>query len=390
MEEFYPFFIIIFVGVFFSIAFRRIHVPWVVSLIIGGILIGPHLFNLTEVTPVMDFLGQMGIIFLMFMAGLETRLSSFKTFKKGIIGLSFVNGFIPFLLGILIALMFGYGITSSLLVGIIFVSSSIAVVIPSLERHGLLHTKLGQSVIMTTIIQDIASLIMLSVLLQTVSPATSIPLVIFYPLLFIILVALRFIVPKVRALFSAYRNDETDIFQYEFRAVFLILIGIVILFEILGLHPIIAGFFAGLVLAESLTNPMLKEKIRTISYGIFIPTFFVVIGMQTDISVFTTAGSNTLLLIYTLVCGSIIAKLVSGYWGARAVGFNSDESLLFGISSVPQLSTTLAVAFSALSFGFIDSVLITAMITLSIITTLVSPTLLSVFGRKISQAVQKK
>lgn len=385
MAEFYPFFIIIFAGVFFSFASRHIRVPWVVSLIVGGILLGPYAFDVVSVTPTIDFIGQMGLIFLMFMAGLETRLSSFRTFKRGLIWLSFINGAVPFSIGILIGFLFGYGWISSLLIGIIFVSSSIAVVVPSLDRYGLLHTRLGQSVVMTSIIQDIGSLVLLSLLLQTITPSTELPLFIFYPLLFVLLVILRVIIPKIRVLFSGYRDDPSDMFQQEFRAVFLILIGVVIVFEIIGLHPIIAGFFAGLVLSESVTSHRLKEKIRTISYGIFIPTFFVIIGTQTDIGVFTESP-RIFLIVITVVLGSVLSKLVSGFVGARLVGFGHNQSLLFGISSIPQLSTTLAVAFSARSLGFIDERLITAMIILSILTVLVSPTLLSIFSERIKRA----
>jgi Kef-type K+ transport system membrane component KefB len=151
MEEFYPFFLIIFVGVFFSMVFRRMHFPWVVGLILGGMIIGPHALNILEITPVAEFLGQIGLVFLMFMAGLETKFSNFRNFRGGLIWLSFINGAVPFAVGVSLAILFGYGWVAALLVGIIFISSSIAVVIPSLERFELIRTRLGQSVIMTTV-----------------------------------------------------------------------------------------------------------------------------------------------------------------------------------------------------------------------------------------------
>lgn len=386
MNEFYPFFLIIFAGVFFSIVFRRINVPWVVALIFGGIIIGPHVTNLVKVTPALEFIGQIGLVFLMFMGGLETKLSSFREFKSGLLWLSFVNGAVPFFVGLGIGFLFGYGWTSSLLISIIFVSSSIAVVIPSLERYGLLSTRLGQSVVMTTIIQDVASLIMLSLFLQTISPITKLPLYIFYPLLFGVLIIFRLLLPRIYRFFSRQIKDERDIFQQEFRSLFLILIGTVIVFELLGLHPIIAGFFTGLVLAGSVTNEALKGKIRTISYGIFIPTFFVIIGTQTDITIFGEA-QTTLPLVLAIIIGSVLSKFLSGWVGAKMIGFSSDQSLLFGVSSVPQLSTTLAVASAAFILGFIDHQLITSMVVLSVITTLISPTLMVILGNRIKKAI---
>jgi Kef-type K+ transport system membrane component KefB len=386
MHEFYPFFLVIFAGVFFSMVFRRMHVPWVVALIIGGIIIGPHFLNVINVTPTVEFVGQMGLVFLMFMAGLETKLSSFREFRGGLLWLSFINGAVPFFVGLGIGFLFGYSWVSSLLIGIIFVSSSIAVVIPSLERHGLLQTRLGQSVVMTSIIQDVASLIMLSLLLQSISPVTKLPLYLFYPVLFGVLILFRLVLPKIRWFFASQISGTQDLFQQEFRSVFLMLIGTVIVFELLGLHPIIAGFFAGLVLAESVTSVAFKDKIRTISYGIFIPTFFIIIGTQTDVGVFW-AVEGTFILVSVIVIGSVLSKFLSGWLGGRMVGFDSDQALLFGVSSIPQLSTTLAVAFAALSLGYIDQKLITAMVILSVATTLVSPTLMALLATRIKGSI---
>ena len=154
----------------------------------------------------------------------------------------------------------------------------------------------------------------------------------------------------------------------------------------MGLHPIIAGFFAGLVLSDSIKNSVLKEKIRTISYGVFVPTFFVIVGAETDIGVLWDF-KETSILVGAIILGSILSKFLSGWVGARMVGFDSDSSLLFAISSVPQLSTTLAVAFPSLTLGFIDQKLIAAMVALSVITVIVSPVLMNLLGDRIKKSL---
>lgn len=388
MAEFYPLFFVLLASVLLSVLVRRIHVPWVVGLIVGGILVGPHSLNLIHVTPTVDFLAQIGLVFLMFMAGLETKMSNFQHFRGQLLFLSFINGIVPFAVGMGIALAFGFSMTVALLIGIVFVSSSIAVVIPSLEKFGLLHTRLGQSVIMTTVIQDVASLILLSIVLQSIDPVTALPLYIFYPLVAALLVALRFILPKVRTLFTIGVRGTKDLFQQEFRATFLILIGMVIGFELLGLHPIIAGFFAGLIFSDSIESETLKQKIHSIGYGVFVPTFFVLVGVQTNIATLTDVD-GMVPLVAAIVGGSIAAKLISGWIGGLLVGFSSNQSLLFGISSVPQLSTTLAVALSAFSLGLIDEGLLTALVALSVITVMVSPTLINVFSAQMQRAVTR-
>ncbi|MCA9365868.1 cation:proton antiporter [Candidatus Kaiserbacteria bacterium] len=375
MVDFYPFFLIVFSGVLFSMLSIRTHIPWAVMLVVGGIIFGPSFLGFIEINPTIDFIGQVGLIFLMFMAGLETRVSQFKDFKTSLLLLAFINGFVPFLVGFGAVLLLGYELITALIVGIIFISSSVAVVIPSLEISGLLNTKLGQSVIITTVLQDISSLVLLSLLLQSVSPVTEVPLYVFYPVLLGVLIALRLLIPKLRVWVVKIATGSPDLFQLEFRSTFLMLIGTVIAFELLGLHPIVAGFFSGLVLADSIKSKVLKEKIKTISYGVFIPTFFIVVGLRTDIGVFKDIG-NVYSVLALIIFSLVSAKYLSGFIAARIVGFNKLESSFFAVTSLPQLSTTLATAFVAFNLGLIDEVLLTSLVILSIVTVLISPMLI--------------
>lgn len=382
MPDFLPFFLIVFSGVLFSVLSIRTHIPWAVMLVLGGIMVGPQMFDLVEVTTTIEFLGQIGLIFLMFMAGLETKLSQFREFKSELALLAFINGFVPFLVGFGIVWLLGYSLLTALVVGVIFISSSIAVVIPSLTTHGMLNTKLGQSVIITTVLQDIASLVLLSLILQTVNPITEVPLYIFYPVLLGALVLLRYLIPRVRDYLVAQASEAPSLFQLQFRVTFVILIGTVILFELLGLHPIVAGFFSGLVLADSITSKVLKDKIQTISYGIFIPVFFIVVGLQTDVRVFMEIGT-VLITMLSLILGLVCAKYGSGYVAARLVGYHPAESHFFAATSLPQLSTTLATAFVAFQIGLLDQALLTSLVTLSVVTVVLSPFLIHRYSQTV-------
>jgi len=377
--EFIPFFLILLLGILFSSISRRFHLPWVVALLIAGMFAGPHGFSLFELTPTITFMGQVGLVFLMFMAGLETKLSSFKEFGKDSIILALLNGLVPFGIGFGIGMVFGFGMIASLLLGIVFISSSIAIIIPTLEVQGVLGSRLGRTILSATIIEDVVSLILLSILLQTVVPTTSLPLPLFYFFLFAALIVLRRLLPMVRILFSPSDGKETrDVFQQDVRVIVVLLIGTVIAFELLGLHPIIAGFFAGLVLSDSIRSTVLVEKLRTLSYGIFIPIFFVVIGFQTNLSVLTSFGGVLTLTLVVLI-GSITSKFWSGWLGGRLAGFQKRESLVIGAATLPQLSTTLAVVFSGVQLGLFEEELMTAMVVLSIVTTIVGPILVSFF-----------
>lgn len=384
MEGLLPFFLILFASVVFGTIFEKIHLPWVVALMVAGVVLGPHGFDVVQVTPTLSFLGELGLVFVMFMAGLETKLGTFAEMEHEVLPLAFLNGFIPFLCGLLLGLVFGYGFSVALLIGIIFISSSIAIVIPSLEANGVLETKLGQAIMATSILQDVASLILLSMFLQSESTVARLPLWLFYPLLVFILIGLKFALPLIEEWLAG--NSSQSRFQSELRVVFMVLLGTVVLFELLGLHSIIGGFFAGFVLADSVTSQKLKQKLKAMAYGVFVPTFFVVVGMEANLGVFTEASQGLVMAVVILLV-SVGAKLFSGFFGALTVGFNKHQSVLFGVSSVPQLSTTLAATFSAMSLGLIDSALFTSFIILSVVTTLVGPTLM---GISLSEVLREK
>jgi Kef-type K+ transport system membrane component KefB len=369
--EFLPFFLILLATVLFAAAFRQFHLPWVLALISAGMVIGPNGFNFADVTPTMEFLGQVGLIFLMFMAGLETQFSSFKKHRNEIAWLAAINGLVPFVAGIGLGYLLELPIVPSLLLGIIFMSSSIAVVIPTLEAYKMSGAKLGKIIVASTIVVDVVSLVFLSILLQSMNPVTELPLPSFYFLVTLIMLGFAYALPKIRALIPV-RRDEKDLFESEVRIIFALLIGVVVTFDLLGLHPIIAGFFAGLMLSDSIKSEILLDKLRTISYGIFIPVFFVVVGMETDISVFQDS-SGVFLLVALIVVTSIFTKFLSGWFGARLIGFSHRDSSIVGMSTIPQLSTTLAVVYTAIETGLLPSVLATAMVILSLVTTFIAP-----------------
>ncbi|GMQ94959.1 MAG: cation:proton antiporter [Patescibacteria group bacterium] len=381
--EFISFFVILLAGLFFSGIFNRLHLPWVAALIIAGIAVGPYAFDIFAPNPAIEFMGNIGLVFLMFMAGLETRISSFKKDRREIGILVPLSAAIPFSVGFGIGIYFEYPFLSAIFLGIIFISSSIAVIIPSLQTNNLFGKRVGKLIMGSTIITDILSLTLLSILLQTIEPATKIPLPLFYLLLFGSLILLMRIIPKIVRYFERHKGRGRR-FESELRLIVTILLGTVVIFELLGLHAIIAGFFAGLVLSETITHKVIREKLHTISYGIFIPIFFVLVGVSTNIGIFAEVG-NALLITFVVVIGSVSAKFISGFIGGRLDGFSKDESALIGVATTPHLSTTLAAIFIGFKLGILDEKLLTAMIILSIITTLIAPTIMGKMAKRLDR-----
>jgi len=389
MNEFVIFFLILLISVFLSALFSKLHLPWVISLIVGGLLLGPSGLDIVVVDDTLRFFSEIGLVFLMFMVGLETKLSGFKKAGAGPYIMTIVNGLLPAIAGVFIGRVFGYNWTESLLLGIIFISTSIAVVVPVLESKKILKTRLGRTIIGGTMLKDISSLLLLSIFLQVTVFSNSVPLPVMYAGLLVTLILFRLGGPGLKRMLGTrirafHKKKQQDLFQQELRLIVTLLLGIVVLFHMFGLHPIVAGFFAGLVLSEIVESEITFSKLRAISYGLFIPVFFVVIGLETDLTVFKTAGA-ILPLVLTVVIGSMVMQFSSGWLAGVINGFSMPESVFMGVAALPQLSTTIAVASTGRDLGLLSPEVVVAMIILSIVTTLVGPLLIYVLAPKLAK-----
>ncbi len=378
MSSILPFFIVITAGLVFSEIFKRLHLPYVTALIIAGLLIGPYGLNLVQLDDTINFIGAIGIVFLMFIAGSEIKLESLKETGREVVLLSILNGLLPFLIGLGIGFFYNYGIMTSLILGTVFISSSVGVVIPTLESSGLIDKKIGKTIVSATIFEDIVSLILLALILQSFTQKTPVPLPLYVPLIFFILVALKVIVTKLEDWYLEKKGR--DLYEGKLRFVFVVLLATVALFEFIGMHSIVAGFIIGILLGDSIEGKV-EHKIRTISYGLFIPTFFLVIGMRTDLSVFSSITSTN--LIITVVLGLILSKILSGLIVGNILKYSKKKSFLIGFSTIPQLSTTLAVSFSALELELISQEVVTSLVILSIVTTFTAPLMVKKLSSRI-------
>ncbi len=372
MSTLSSFFIILLVAVVFSQLFSRMKVPWVVALIAGGIIIGPSGFGIFKTDPTIDFLATIGLVLLMFMAGVESRASGIGGIKKRIIFTGLFIGFFPALVGGLIILSFGYSWPAAILMSIIFMSSAIAALIPQLQANKIIGSDLGKTIIGATVAIDALSLIFLSIFLQALTADFSPLNLMSYILIIVLVVLAAIVIPRIRKFFfSEEYAEKQDLFEKELRFVMLVLIGFVVLFELVGLHAIIAAFFAGLILSKSMESRLLKAKLHTMGYGFLIPVFFVVIGATTDFSVFSEGFAT--LLVLSIIIGLVGSKFIGGWIAGRLGNFNNRESALLGAASIPQLSTSLAVAFLGFGEGLLDQEILAAIVVLTIATVTIAP-----------------
>lgn len=371
----YVLLIILSFGLIVPELFQRLKIPFVTSLILIGSILGPHGINYIQSNEIINFLGFLGMTFLILMAGLETDLSKLRKLKHKIIIMAGLNGLIPFLVGFILTYSYGYSFITSLLIGIIFISSSVAVVIPSLRSAGILKENIGHLILSSVLITDIVGLVLLSIVLQNVSPITKLPLPIYFFFLAASAVAIFICVPKIaNYLFHKHGLTEKH-HENQLRFIIVLMMAVLAYFSVLGVQPILAAFIVGLTLSKVARSEKLYTKLYTIGYGFFVPIFFFIVGMEMDLKILFNFDPRNIILI-SLILGLILSKFLSGTLAGKILKFSKRDSAIFGVSSIIKLTTTLAVTYAASSLKILDSFLVTTIIIISVITTIIGPIIL--------------
>jgi Kef-type K+ transport system membrane component KefB len=372
MEYFLLFLIWIAAAFFFPVMLRRFQIPWVTAVIFAGVFLGPYGLRVVNPGEIMDFLATIGLVFLMFTAGLDTKFSVLKRAGKDVVYFSMVNLGIPFATGCLVGVFLGLGVFASLVLGICFSSSSVGVIVPML-RELKVKSRIKSTVMSAIFLEDIISLILLAVLLKAVAPISAIPLEFFPGALFVFLLIIFYVIPILQEWLFSW-GPKKDVFAGQMRAVFITLSLVALMAELIGVHAMVGGFLAGLTLSDMLRRrKKLEENIFAISYGFLIPIFLLNLGLTTNIGTLFAPGDA--LLTGLIVISLIISKSVSGFLGARLIGFPSRTSWGVGVMTIAQMSTTLATASLALKYGIFTEDILAALVVLSIVTIIIAPLL---------------
>jgi Kef-type K+ transport system membrane component KefB len=376
--------VILTLGLLVPEIFRRFNIPFITIVILAGALIGPYGLNYIQPNEIISFFGFLGMTFLLLMAGLETKVEKVYKYRKKIAMMAFLNGLIPFLVGLTIARIFGYSWLASLLVGTIFISSAIAIIIPSLKSAKLFEKNVGQVMLTSILAVDVMGLIIFGIIFQSISTNPTLPFEFFIVLLFASIAALFFFTPTISKYLLRTRAANETQHESQLRFVIVFAIGALVLFSWIGVHPILAAFLVGLSLSFSLPKDrsrVIEGKLHTLGYGLFIPVFLFVIGMEMNLRILARFDITNLLMV-SIVFGLIISKFASGYVAGRMVKFSHKHALSFGSATMIKLTTTLAISYAAFSAGIFDTVLVTSMIILTMVTTFLGPLAVNYINRE--------
>ncbi len=313
-------------------------------------------------------MASIGILLLLFSTGLGLNFEEFKRLEvaSSIVAVSGV--ILPFVLGYLAAIFFGFSHLIAVFVGVALVATSIGVGASILTELRMLRTRLGTLIMGAAVIDDVIAVVMMSIFISVVVmeviPLIEISLLILFTVLFF-LVSLTLGIDLFRKLSEKFTIGRES----------LLLLGLVIILtfsliaEEIGLAMIIGAFVAGLVVGQSHFARRLREHVSLIGGSFFIPIFFVWMGMKFDVSAFTSVG----LFAGVLVIVAIIGKVVGCSLGAKASKFSGRESFAVGIAMMPRAGVELILIKLGLDHGIIGADIASAILVMVIITTFITP-----------------
>ncbi len=367
-----------------------IRLPIVVGEILAGIVIGKSGFNLVQSTPILDFLAEFGFVFLMFLSGLEVSLDSLFA-AAGADGRQSrwarpipLAGII-FVLTVSLGISIGFGLETAglvrnpVLMGLILSTTSLGIVVPVLKERGLTVTPYGQTVLITALISDFVTLLLLSVEIAIVNRGAGLDLLLVL-VLFVAFVAAAAVGRWTRRWPALARITEElshATAQFRVRGAFALMIVWVVLSDALGVEVILGAFLAGAVISVSRhgANSPLREKLEAIGYGFFIPLFFIMVGAGFDLPALLVSP-RALALVGVLLVAAYAVKFLPALLLRQL--FSWRETWAAGALISSRLSLIIAASAIALSTGMITPSVNSALILVAVVTCTVSPVL---FGR---------
>lgn len=364
----------------------KLKMPSVIGELLVGIIIGPAMLNWIHPTTFINYFSELGVIVLMFIAGLEGDLKLLIKYWAPALTVATLGVIVPTGTAFLLCYnLFNFSVKASVFMGLVLSATSVSITIQVLKEMHRLNTRAGAIICGAAVADDIICVILLGIAssIYGTSQHESIWLMVLKMFLFFVIVLLigKFIVPKFLSIFQDLNATESDT-----AGAMILCFGTAALAVMMGMSDVLGAYFAGLAISETDFEDHLEDKIEPIGYAVFIPVFFVSIGLQISFK----GMQNDILFIILLIITAILGKQIGCGLAAKMFHLSWTESNVVGAGMVSRGEMALVVANVALSSHLIDQNHYTAMILVTVITTLVAPLILKLFILKSNKKVAAK
>ncbi|MCY6958144.1 cation:proton antiporter [Clostridium brassicae] len=360
---------------------RRIKMPQVVGALLAGIILGPSFLGIVHETDFISKMAELGVIVLMFEAGLETDFKELKKCGKASFVIALIGVIVPLLGGFIAASLFNEGkillnlpnkeLLQNIFIGVILTATSVSITVETLQELGKLKTSSGFAILGAAIIDDILGIILLTLITSTKDSSINISIVLLKIVAFFLIATLiGLLFRKIFSLISDRVGLKRRIALFAFS---FCLIMAFIAEEYFGVADITGAYIAGVVISNTIYSNYVKKKIENISFLLLSPIFFASIGIN-----MTLTTNNSSMLIFTLILTlvAILTKVIGCGLGAKICGYNRNSCLQIGVGMVSRGEVALIVANKGAAVGILNKQFFAPIISVVIITTLLTPILL--------------
>jgi Kef-type K+ transport system membrane component KefB len=354
----------------------RINQSAVVGIILAGIVVGPSLLGLVTYTEFVSSLGHLGAVVLLFTIGLHFNIKDITHIKYLFIALAGI--IVPWVAGYYLAKIFGYSMGASVFVGTALTATSIAITANVLKEMGKLQTEAAKAVIGAAIIDDVLSLLALTISGEIVSGELSIPLIFITIIKAIAFLVIGLVLGSKVISSIMIRLDNTSFCGKYPESIFIFAIMVAFLYslvaELVGLSAIIGSFLAGVALTRvKLKHDVSFRKGAEHLQIIFASIFFISLGVLLDFHIITL---NLVWFIFVLTVVAILTKLIGCGVPAKLQGINTRDSLIIGVGMIPRGEVAMIVALIGLNQNLIMQDTYAALVLMSLLTTILPPLVL--------------
>ncbi|HHD2772742.1 TPA: cation:proton antiporter [Clostridium perfringens] len=372
----------------FGLITKKVRMPQVVGALVAGVILGPAVLNVLSETEFIQKLAELGVIVLMFTAGLETDINQLKKTGKASFIIAVLGVIIPLAGGFFIASIFNKGndvntILQNVFIGIILTATSVSITVETLKEMGKLNTRAGNAILGAAIIDDILGIIALTITTSLADPSIN-----------VIIVLAKIVMFFIFAGFAGYlfhwafiKLDER--YQRDLRRFVIIAFVFCLLLsfcaeEFFGVADITGAFIAGLVISDSNRSKYLNSRFETLSYMLLSPIFFASIGIKVQL----TAMTKTIFIFaILLLLVAILSKVFGCALGAKLCKYSNREAIQIGTGMISRGEVALIVANKGIAIGLMLPEFLAPVVIVVVVTTIVTPILLKVVFNNKSKSV---
>ena len=366
----------------FGLFSRRLQMPSVVGALVAGIILGPAVLNIVQPSQLINSLSEIGVIVLMFAAGLGTSIADLK--KAGF------KSFVIALLGVLVPLGVGYVIggfyntspnawIGNLFLGVILTATSVGITVETLKEMGCMSTDSGNAILAAAVIDDVLGIVCLTLVSGMADSSVNIGEVLFKIVLFFIFVIVVGVI--LHKIFSWWFDHDSrgGLQRYSITSFAFALLMAFCSEAFFGVADITGSFCAGLIISGTSQCSYVTKRIGTLSYMLITPVFFASIGLKLS----PITWSWTLIEMVIVLCiVAVLTKVMGCGLGALVCKYNMKQSLRIGCGMISRGEVALIVANKGMALGILPDFFVTPVLLCVVFTTIITPILLKFVYKK--------